>query len=317
MTTWLAALLALGIGMPHLLRLDRVAPSTAIAIWLSALLLRALTATFFTLFIVVYLPTTELFTIVSHWCLHEVVPFLTWHLGLDGHRVGDMALVAPASALVVSLLWVSIGVWRATRRVNRLLVRRSIGRGPRESLIVGDGEVFVATAGLRHPEVLVSAGALTTFDDDELAASLEHEHGHIARGHRFVLLVSELCRAIARFVPGTRAAAYELNFHIERDADRFASATQEPLALASAICKAATGQKVFAPAIALTGGGAVRRVKLLAAGLPAASRREERGSKVVAIGLVVLVFGAISMLPGVVHASYHGTERDGLTHCTS
>ena len=62
---------------------------------------------------------------------------------------------------------------------------------------VADGELLVAAAGLRRPRVLVSAGALLALDDDELEASLEHERGHIARRHRYVLVVSELSAYIA------------------------------------------------------------------------------------------------------------------------
>jgi len=61
--------------------------------------------------------------------------------------------------------------------------------------------VLVAAAGLRKPRVVVSAGALLNLDDEELAASLDHEHGHIVRRHRYVLVAAELCRALARLFP--------------------------------------------------------------------------------------------------------------------
>jgi beta-lactamase regulating signal transducer with metallopeptidase domain len=89
--------------------------------------------------------------------------------------------------------------------------------------------------------VVVSTGALVHLDDEELAAGLAHERGHIQRRHRWVLLAAEIARAVARPLPGTRHAMAELAFHIERDADRWAlRRMHDPLALASAICKAAT-----------------------------------------------------------------------------
>ena len=318
MTLAVAALLLAALAAPHALRLERVAPTTAATIWMSALLLRALTAVFCAMFVVIYLPGTDLFRIVTHWCLHEVVPFLAIHLGLDGHRLGDFAVVAPAFFLAASMLWVLFGVWRAARGVHRLLVCQAIGRGPGESLIVRGGEVFVAAAGLLRPAVLVSTGALTTFDDEELAASLEHEQGHIVRRHRFVLLAGEVCRALGRPLPGTRRAAHELAFHLERDADRFASDRHEPLALASAICKAARSPAFSAPATALAGGSAARRVQLLMGELPAAGARGEAAAGGLAALLVALVIAAAALLPAAAHAGYHGASGTAdVRHCAS
>jgi len=172
------------ITAPHLLRLERTHPATAAVIWLAAVCLRALVASVVALFIVFYMPTTGLFDAVTHWCWHLAVPLVTAHLGLSGHRVGGVALLAPAFALGVSMLSVCL-------------------------------------------------------DDEELAASLEHERGHVARRHRFALVIAEVCRASARALPGTRHAVAELIFHLERDADRLVvDRLHDPAALASAICKA-------------------------------------------------------------------------------
>lgn len=237
MTLVLATFVALAIAAPHAVRLEQASPVLGATIWLAALLLRALTAVFAAIAAVLVLPTTQLFDMVTHWCWETVLPVLATQFGLDGHEVGDAALVLPALLLAASLVSVAFGLWRAARAVARLVQRAGVGHGPADSVILGDGEVVVAAAGLRRPRVLVSAGALTSFDDEELAASLEHERGHIQHRHRYVLVAGELCRALGRFLPGTRRAARELSFHLERDADRFALARDhEPAALASAIC---------------------------------------------------------------------------------
>jgi beta-lactamase regulating signal transducer with metallopeptidase domain len=122
-------------------------------------------------------------------------------------------------------------------------------------VIVGGDDVLLAAAGLTHPTVVVSAGALTALDDAELAAGLEHERGHIARHHRYLLLFAEGCRALGALLPGTRRAAAELAYHLERDADAYALArSHEPLALASAICKAAGARPTAALMMGLGGG---------------------------------------------------------------
>ena len=107
---------------------------------------------------------------------------------------------------MLSLLSVAIGVARGARAVRRLLARESLGTGPSDSVIVAGHEVMFAAAGLSRPRVVVSAGALLELDDEELAAGLDHERGHIARRHRFLLVFAELCRSIGRAVPGSRYA---------------------------------------------------------------------------------------------------------------
>ena len=261
MTFWLLALIAAGIALPHLLRLSRSTPMAAVTLWTAALALRALLVIFIVLYVAFFVPGTEVFAELTHWCWHTVVPFLAAHLGLDGHYVGDAATILPGLLTMISLLSVTIGVARGTRAIGRLLARESLGPGPSDSVIVTGQDVMLAAAGLSHPQVVVSAGALLELDDEELAAGLDHERGHIARRHRFLLVFAELCRSIGRAVPGSRHAISELAFHLERDADRWAlRQSNNPYALASAICKAAgTNETTWARA-SLGGGRASARL---------------------------------------------------------
>src|SRR5207247_7882021 len=140
------------------------------------------------------------------WCLHAVLPVLAADFGLSGHHVARWAVVLPLFVLVISTLSVALGVIRAAWSVRAAVADFALGPGPRDSVIVSDPDPLVAAAGLTHPHVVVSVGALTTLDDDELAAGLEHEHGHIARRHRYVLVFAALCRGTARLLPATRGA---------------------------------------------------------------------------------------------------------------
>ena len=96
------------------------------------------------LFFIFYVPTTALYEVVTQWCWHTALPVVTSHLGLSGHSVGDVALLA----LAVSMLSVCIGLWRATRALSAWVRRTSVGPGPQESLIVGEYDIVVAAAGL-------------------------------------------------------------------------------------------------------------------------------------------------------------------------
>lgn len=254
------------IAAPHRMALDSAPPRVAASIWSLALCLRVLAVLYAAVFVVLMVTSTGAFQMVTHWCWHTAVPLMTRHVGLSGHSLGDAALMLPLIGVSVSVVSVTVGLVRAARAVSCWIGQTSIGPGPQQSVIVGEHDVVVATAGMRQPRVIVSAGALTAFDDEELAASLAHEHGHIVRRHRFVLIFAEMCRAIARFLPGTRAAMRELNFHLERDADRFAVDRQhDPSALASAICKAAVCRPADGIALMALGGdgGVTRRVREL------------------------------------------------------
>jgi hypothetical protein len=308
----LAALVAAGIGLPHVLRIEGAAPGVAATIWLGALALRALTVVFSALFVVLYLPTTTLFSLITHWCWHAIVPFVATHLHFNGHLVGDVTLALPTFLLAASLVSVGVGLWRAARQV-RTLLRRAVGAGPEQSVVVADRDMLVAAAGIRRPCVVVSAGALLAFDDEELAASLEHERGHIARRHRYLLVLAEICRALARLLPGTRAAVRELVFHLERDADRYAVARRhDPNVLASAICKAAVGAAPSPFTMGLGGGVVTRRIRLLLD--PDSGGSPHRGWRLLAAGMVGLVLLSAGTLPSAAHAGLHGAAGAAVEH---
>ena len=102
MTVTLAAIVAAGIVLPHILRLQRAVPVTAVMLWLSSLALRALASVLAVIFLLFFLPRTEVFDSLTHWCVHSV-PGLADDLDVEGHRMGDLTLFVPGVALVVSL----------------------------------------------------------------------------------------------------------------------------------------------------------------------------------------------------------------------
>jgi beta-lactamase regulating signal transducer with metallopeptidase domain len=304
-----ALVVVAAIVLPHRLRLEQTPPVFAGAIWLSALLLRAVVALAVAVFAEVYLPTTPLDAPFDDLCMGAS------GRRFSGHFIGDALLALPTIVLAVSLIWVLIELWRAARRVDEL-VRHSVGRGPAESLIVADRAMLVAAAGLRRPTVLISAGALLALDDEELAASLDHERGHIARRHRYVVVLAELARALARFVPGTRAAVRELVFHLERDADRYAlRRSHDPAVLASAICKAAQDAPEPAPSLGLGGGVVIRRLRLLLDPSADARPRARIGLLALAPAMVALVAASAFALPFVAHDTYHAKHEGQVRHC--
>lgn len=303
---------------PHLLSQRSLSATSGIAMWTAVLVLRAAVAIAVVVVFVFFVPATQLFGLLTHWCLHDVIPFLAAHLGFDGHSLGA-ALLVPALVMAVSLISVAFGAWRGARAVRRWLRRSSLGPGPASSVIIGGSDVVVAAAGLRAPKVVISAGALLRLDDAELAAGLEHEWGHVKRGHRFISLAGELCRALSRLLPGGRLALASLRFHLERDADDYAvRRTGDPLALASAICKAAATASAPAegPAFAsLAGSGVPERLRRLI--LNQSSTDSRTGSalaRALAAVMIAFTLGLLSATPTLAAGGLDQLQRVAADH---
>lgn len=305
MSIWLALLLVVGTVAPYMLPQGGLRPMTGASLWLAVLVLRGILVAIGALIAIVYLPATEIFQLATHWCIHAVVPFFATHLGFSGHRVGDAAALLPGLVLGVSLISALFALWRATRAMHTWLRRDSLGPGPRESVVVGGAEIMVAAAGIRDARVVVSTGALTNLDEDELAAGLEHERGHIARRHPYMTVVGSLAFAVARLLPGSRDALDRFRFCLERDADEYAvGRTRDPIALASAICKAAGAERQHEFGFAaLAGHGVTARLRLL---LDRSAAKPNAVIELIGRGLVVslllLILIAVGLTPALASA---------------
>lgn len=305
------------VALPHLLPLQRVTPCLAALVWICTLGLRALVAIGGAVFVLVYLPQTGVYDAVAHWCWHEALPLVATHLGLSGHPLIHAATVLPGLALAASVLWLLFGLMRAWLAL-RAKLRHAVGEGPLGSTIIQDDDIVVGVAGLGRGKIVVSDVALGAMDAAELEASLCHELGHIRRRHRPLLLLASVLSALGRMLPGTAAAQRALRFHLERDADDYAVAhTRDPLALASAICKAATGGAV-AGATGLGGSGCVAmRLDYLEGEAERAGRTLEHGIRVLAVALVLTFAGLVATLPSwamAVPKAEHTLSAAG-THC--
>ena len=288
--------------VPHLLPLHRVAPISAATVWLLALGLRAMIAVGAAVFLFLFLPGAGLFHVATQWCFHTLVPFLTEQFGLRGHSLADIASLLPGLTLAASLVWVAFGLARGSVALQLFLRRRRRGDGPLGSTIVDEDAVFVAVAGVGRGEIVISRAALEAFDGEEIAASVAHERGHLRRRHRPVLVVGRILAALGRPIPGTRTAERELGFSLERDADEFAvRETSDPLALASAICKAAVARAEIPSAAALRGRGStvLRLEYLMNGGQQRAAAGLERAARGIAAVLAVSVLVLAVAVPVV------------------
>ncbi len=296
MSELLVALVVLGaVALPHLMPLHAASPQAASAVWFLSLALRGLVGIGAALFVFTYLPRTELFQGAAGWCWAVI----SHHLGLSGHPLLHAAAILPALALAASLLWVLFGLVRAGVAVHLHLAQRTLGEGPMGSVVVGGDEILIAVTGLGRGRIVVSQKALGAMDQEELTASFAHEIGHLRRRHRPLLALGSVFAALGRLLPGTTAAARELAFNLERDADEYAvRETRDPLSLASAICKAAGGPQTAAGLTALSGQG---RVSLRLDYLTGAGRRDSRAleaaTRMLVAVMAVMVVGLAATVP--------------------
>jgi bla regulator protein blaR1 len=306
------------IALPHRLPLHRATPTTSAAVLLVALMVRALVAVAIAVLALERLSDVGIVQAALDWCWHDVLPDLPIALGFAEHPVTHAAVAAPIGLLAASVAWLVIRQLRAWRELRQSLAG-PLSAGPAGTTIVADDRLLLAVTRFGRRRILVSDRALGELDERELAAGITHELGHLRRGHRSLLAAAALLAALARPLPGTRATERALRFQLERDADDFAvRELQDPLSLASAICKAAGADHSDAALVTLSGSGAaVLRVRELLVGAHARSRAAELLARITLAGLLVLLAALAVSAPGWASAPanrYHGPPAHGCHH---
>ena len=297
-----AGALAAALIAPYVLPLGRVAPGRAAAVWLSALALRATLVAGGALLALALAPGTALFRSVSAATVHQPLPVVSWHPDLPGDALAHVALLLPIGAFVLWLSAFACGWLLGVVRLRAQLDRTALGSGPGDSLVVAENRILAAVPRVGPARVLVSHAALAGLDPAELDATLAHERGHLRRRHRPLRLLAGVFTCVGRIVPGTAVAARRFAFSLERDADEYAvRATGDPLALASAICKAAASGAPPRAALGLANSNAKARLdQLLAGGRIRSSPALERGTAVLAVALALTNISSLAALAALV-----------------
>jgi Zn-dependent protease with chaperone function len=289
---------AAAIVVPVRLPLQRAQPATAAGVLLLALIVRALFMVAISVLALLRLSEFRVVESVLSWCWHALLADLPGALGFAEHSVSHAAVAAPLALLAGSVAWLAARQLQAWRLLRQSLAR-SVGTGPWGSTVVHDDEVLLAVTKLGRGRVLISDRALDELDGGELAAGIAHELAHLHRRHRAVLAVAALLGAVARLLPGTHATKRALSFQLERDADaHVVHELNDPLALASAICKAAA-RSPSAALVTLTGGGgsAVLRVRELLDGAAVRSRKVELAARATLVALILCALALLLTAP--------------------
>ena len=308
---------AAAIAVPRRLPLHRAQPTTAAAVLVLALLVRALLMVALGVLALLRLSQVGAVESALSWCWHELLPDLPGALGFAEHSVSHAVVAAPLVLILGSVAWLAGRQLRAWRLLRRSL-GRSVGTGPWGSTVVHDDGVLLAVTKLGRGRVLVSDKALGELDGGELAAGITHEIAHLRRRHRAVLAVGALLGALGRLLPGTHATQRALSFQLERDADAYVvHELHDPLALASAICKAGRARGTSAALLTLAGGGgsAVLRVRELLEGAAARSHKAEAAARAALVVLALAALALVSSAPTWANAPDTRAERPDSHDC--
>lgn len=286
-------------ALPRRLPLHRATPTTAAAVLLLTLVVRALLVLALGVLALLRLSEVGLVESALDWCWHELLPDLPGALGFGEHAVAHSVVAAPLALLACSVVWLAGRQLRAWRALRRSLAG-AVATGPLGSTVVRDEGLLLAVTRLGRGRVLISERALGELDRGELAAGITHELAHLRRRHRGVMAAAALLAALARPLPGTRATERALSFQLERDADAYVvDELQDPLALASAICKAGGTQRPNAAVLTLGGGrgSAVLRVRELLEGAAVRSRKVEGVARATVVLLALVALAIVSTAP--------------------
>lgn len=137
--------------------------------------------------------------------------------------------------------WTLVQGFRATRaaRIRDLRPTRRLESGHRVYIVpLGQPEAY--SLGSVRGQVVISQGLLDALDQEEQAAVLLHEEGHLRSWHQPLLLLARAAAAALRPLPSARKAMDLVEQAIEEAADDYASAKLgRPTLVASSISKAA------------------------------------------------------------------------------
>lgn len=176
--------------------------------------------------------------------------FVSWKLGA----------LAGISAIGVALaIWRGVRTWLATRRLlnNWLAASTPIELDSIKVptyVLQGNSFPLIAVVGALRPKLFIADHVLESLSEEELAAAIAHEYGHLAAGDNFKRSVMRVSRAALLIIPCGRWLDRSWSEASESAADEYAAQKSSLVALnlASALVRIARmipqGQRQTLPA---------------------------------------------------------------------
>ncbi len=211
------------------------APRAAIALWQAIGLAGGLAAVGAGLAVTVAPLHRDLFSGVVHLIDQAASGHPLQGLGLNGALgltlATDVGVVLAGGLVLTS--WRTVRA-RARHRDLLDLVSARTERAPGAILLDHPMAAAYYLPGLR-PRIVLSVGALGLLGNDEVAAVLAHERGHVHERHDLVMLPFASMHDLLRWMPYVRRAPRAVATLVEMAADDFATRSTEPRLLASAL----------------------------------------------------------------------------------
>lgn len=180
---------------------------------------------------------------------HSTNEYVSWKLGA----------LAALSAIGVGLAaWRGFRSWLATRSLLRDWLassKRIEINGIRvPTFVLSHSFPIIAVVGAIRPRLFIATHVLESLSDEELAAAIAHEYGHLAAGDNFKRSVMRISRAALLIIPCGRSLDRAWSEASESAADEYAAQESSFVALnlASALVRIARmipkGQRQVMPA---------------------------------------------------------------------
>jgi Zn-dependent protease with chaperone function len=182
-------------------------------------------------------PLLLLTTAIAILCMGPWGQMVRWWegWGIYGLASGFLGL---AIGLGVSL------VVEGRRSLQQIRQRPLIKVSGKTARLIENPTPFVAQVGFWKPELVVSAGLLTSLDDDHLEVVFVHEQGHLYYRDTFWFFWLGWLRRLTAYLPQTKALWQELLILRELRADRWAAQTVDPLLLAEALLSVVSAPQI-------------------------------------------------------------------------
>ena len=254
---------------------------------------------------------------------HKTDESVSWKLGL----------LATLSAIGVGLaIWRGLRSWIATRSLLKdwtaAATRVELEEIAIPTFILAHSFPIVALVGALRPRLFIASHVFESLSQEELAAALAHEYGHLAAGDNFKRSVMRVSRAALLLIPCGRSLDRAWSDASESAADEYAAQQSSLVALnlASALVRIARmipkGQRQILPAAVsgfLTASddlpgvkGRVRRLVELAAADPRALMSNASLVRFVpwlVLTMMVVIAITIESRPQVLAGVHHLVEQ--------
>jgi len=177
--------------------------------------------------------------------------FVPAYVGYEPHGTSEVVSKKLAAFAMISILglsfalWQAIRSWIATRRLAKQWLRAAVTiRLPFidiPAFRIAHPFPIIAVVGTLRPRLFIAEQVLASLTEEELAAAIAHEGGHLAARDNFKRALLHGCRDLLTIVPSGRALDRAWSESVECAADEHAAQISPDIALnlASALLRIA------------------------------------------------------------------------------